>query len=53
MKGGSVLRLSETGILPNHPIIAIENIWIDGQRYDLADDGDTLLPRQPRPASLR
>jgi len=25
-------------------LIAVENIWIDGVKHQLADDGETLIP---------
>jgi hypothetical protein len=31
----------ELGSMPG--ISSIENIWIDGVHYELADDGDTLI----------
>jgi hypothetical protein len=37
------VKLSELDILPPHPVISVTNIYIDGQPYELADDGDTLL----------
>lgn len=37
------MRLSALGILPNHPIARIDNIWIDGRPFVLDEDGDTLI----------
>jgi hypothetical protein len=41
------MRLSELNILPMHEIISVEEIWVDGVRYKLADDGDLLLEDPP------
>jgi hypothetical protein len=35
-------------------VVSIENIWIDGIRFELADDGETLLESPiPTPAPCR
>lgn len=46
------MKLSELNILPNHPVHSIGPIWIDSKRYELGDDGDTLI-ETPEPIEER
>jgi hypothetical protein len=37
------MRLSDLELGNMRGVTSIENIWIDGVHYELADDGDTLV----------
>ena len=47
------MKLSDLGFVPPPGTISIEKIWLDGVRYDLADDGDTLIKSEDQTQDLQ